>query len=239
MITRKPVSLWRIARRLRLIWLALPLAVALIFGGIAVKTGATLALLARDGITVEGEVVARFIRESRDSDGRIQESQILRFSYRPEGLIEPIIKEQSVSRRLYRATEVGGPVMVTYAGSQPDRASVDPRHERMGAMIFGAVGAAAAVIALGLGWWMLGRKLGILRALRHGEMREARVTGFAPTEVKINGAPQVVLTWRDAAGDEGRSMMRPREAFAAWPEGSVIVVYIDPVTGQGWWEEQI
>ncbi|MCC5964670.1 MAG: DUF3592 domain-containing protein [Natronohydrobacter sp.] len=236
---RKPFSFWRIARRLGLFWLAFPLIFALGFGGVAISMSAQMILLARDGVTGEAEVLARQIERRRDSEGRETVTYYLQYRYLPEGHHQPITKRQSISRRLYEQVQQGQIIPVTYAWTQPDRATVDPRHDRFGMILFGVVGGIGAVIALGLGGWMLSRKLSVLRALRRGEVREARVTGLRRSNVQKNKVQQYVIDWEDAKGSTGSSMMDAQETLLRHPIGSVIVVYIDPKTGRGWWEAQI
>ncbi|MDD7971713.1 DUF3592 domain-containing protein [Roseinatronobacter alkalisoli] len=236
---RKPVSYWHLIKRLRLYWLGFPLVFALGFGGIALSIGAQVALLAREGVSGDALVIARQIERRRDSDGKETVSYYLRYRYNAEGRAEPIEKRQSVSRRLYDRAREGQSIPVTYAWTQPERASVDLRHDRIGLIIFGTIGAIASVVTLGLGWWMLGRKLSIIRALRHGEIREARVTALERTNTEINKQQQYRLEWRDATGAEGRSMMASHNKLAAYPVGDVIIVYIDPKTGTGWWDVQV
>lgn len=236
---RKPFSFWRVARRLGLFWLGLPLIFALAFGGVAISMGAQMILLARDGVTGEAEVIARQIERRRDSDGKESVTYFLRYSYLPEGHAQRLVKRQSVSRRLYDQVQEGQVIPVTYAWTRPERATVDARHDRFGLILFGVFGGIGAVVALGLGGWMISRKLSVLRALRRGEVREARVTGLRRTNVQKNKVQQYVIDWEDAAGQKGSSMMESQASLLHHPIGSVIVVYIDPKTGRGWWEAQI
>lgn len=236
---RKPVSLWRIARRLGLFWVALPLVFALVFGGVAVAMGAQMALLARNGVTGEAQVLERQIERRRSSDGNESTTYFLRYRFTPLGHAGAIVKRQSVSRSLYQSVSEGESIPVVYAWNQPERASVDLRHDRFGLILFGSFGGIGALVALGLGGWMLRRKLSVIRALRRGEVREARVTGLRRVNVRKNKRQQYVLDWIDAVGDTGSSMMGDPDAFDAYPVGSVIVVYVDPHTGRGWWEVQL
>ncbi|MCC5955246.1 MAG: DUF3592 domain-containing protein [Natronohydrobacter sp.] len=236
---RKPFSFWRVARRLGLFWLGLPLIFALGFGGVAISMSAQMILLARDGVTGEAEVLARQVERRRDSEGKETVTYYLRYSYLPEGRHEAIVKRQSVSRRLHDQVREGQFIPVTYAWTQPERATVDARHDRFGLILFGVVGGIGTLVALGLGGWMLSRKLSVLRALRRGEVREARVTGLRRSNVQKNKVQQYVIDWVDATGSTGSSMMDAQETLLRHPIGSVIVVYIDPKTGRGWWEAQI
>lgn len=236
---RKQIGLWRLARRLGLFWALFPLAFALVFGGVAISMGAQAALLAREGVIGEAEVLARQIERRRDSDGRETVSYYLTYTYLPEGRAEPIEKRQGVSRTLYDQVREGQIIPVTYAWTRPERATLDPAHDRFGVILFGSIGGIGMLVSLGLGGWMLSRKMSVLRALRHGEVREARVTGLRRSNVAKNKVPQYMLDWVDAAGQTGTSMMDSQTRLQAHPIGSVIVVYIDPKTGRGWWEAQV
>lgn len=236
---RKPFSFWRVARRLGLFWLAFPLIFALGFGGVAISMSAQMIQLARDGVTGEAEILARHIERQRDSNGRETVTYNLRYRYLPEGHAEPLEKRQSVSQTFYEQVHVGQIIPVTYVWTQPERASVDMRNDRIGTIIFGVIGGIGMLVSMGLGGWMVSRKLSILRALRRGEVREARVTGLRRSNVQKNKVAQFVIDWEDAKGSTGSSMMDAQETLLRHPIGSVIVVYIDPKTGRGWWEAQI
>ncbi len=95
------------------------------------------------------------------------------------------------------------------------------------------------VIAGGLGWAGFGvwRAGSAVRAARQGEVREARVTAHARAG-RRRGAPRR-LSWCDARGRRGQSRPRPEGGLEPWPVGSVVVVYADPLTGRGWWEEDL
>jgi hypothetical protein len=235
---RKPVRLWHLARRLGLIWVALPLVFSVVLGGVGLSLWAKSALLAREGVVIEGLVLDKRI-ERRSTDNGDELIYILRYEYLPPDRLDPIVKRANVSRSRYQKTEVGNPIEVTYVWSQPETASIDPRGDRFGAVIFSLFGAVAALVTGGLGWWLIGRKISVIRALRAGEVREARVTALRQTNVLVNKVPLFVLDWVDAAGQTGTSLMAGHTKLSRYPVGSVIVVYIDPQTGRGWWDVQI
>lgn len=235
---RKPVNLWHLARRLGLFWLGVPVAFTLIFGGIGLSLWAKSALLARNGVVIQGIVLDKRIERRATSDGE-ERSYVLRYEYHPVERLDPIVKRAHVEERDYNQTEIGQPIDVTYAWSQPDTASLNPRGDKFGAIIFSIFGGIAAVVSLGLGWWILGRKISIIRALRSGEVREARVTALRQTNVHKNNVAQYVLDWVDATGQQGTSMMAEYQNLTAYAVGSVIVVYVDPRTGRGWWDVQV
>lgn len=239
MITRKPVSLWHLIKRMRLYFLAIPLLVTLVFGALALQHGARIQGLWREGVVVDALVLEREIIRQRDSDGKETLRYFLRYSYVPAWQVTAREQRQAVSRRLYDATHEGQIIPATHALSQPERVSVDLDHDRFGMIMLTLISTVALCVTVGLGWWLLGRKFSAIRALRYGEVRQARVTALQRTNTTINNRPQYRLTWRDAAGQDGQSMMGDYDSLSKLPIGSVIIVYIDPRTGTGWWEDQI
>ena len=235
---RKPVNLWHLSRRLGLIWVGFPLIFALVLGGVGLSLWAQSALLAREGVVIQGLVLDKRIERRSTNDGE-ERSYVLRYEYHPTERVDPIIKRATVSEYRYSRTEPGDTIEVTYVWSQPDTASIDPRGDRFGAVIFSVLGAVAAVVTGGLGWWLIGRKMSAIRALRAGEVREARVTALRQSNVSKNKVPQYVLDWVDAAGQTGTSLMAGHAKLARYPVGTVIVVYVDPRTGRAWWDVQV
>ncbi len=235
---RKPVKLWHLTRRLGLLWVGFPLIFAVVFSGAGIALTSKAALLDREGVLIEGIVLDKRIERRSTNDG-YETDHILIYQYQPPERLEPIEKRATVHASRYNATRIGDAIDVTYAWSAPDTASLDPDGDRLGGMIFSTIGAIAALITLGFGWWMIGRKMSIIRALRSGEVREARVTALRETNVRKNKIPQFVLDWVDATGQSGTSMMSRVEKLIDYPVGSVIVVYVDPKTDRAWWEVQV
>jgi hypothetical protein len=235
---RKPVRYIHLIRRLGLLWIVPPLAFAAIFGGIGVMELNKSLLLAREGVQVDGVVVAKWV-DIVERDKGVERTHRIRYEYTPAERGTVITRTENVSEKRYRRESVGTPIVVHYAWSQPDKATLDPRRDRFGAVIFSFFAVIAGAVGLGLAIWMIGRKMSAIRALRHGEVREARVTGHHQTSTQVNKVWQFQMEWVDAAGTKGRSLMAPMSKLAAYPVGSVIVVYVDPKTGRGWWDVQV
>ncbi len=236
---RREISLWRVAKRMGLFWALFVLAFGMIFsivgGGMAMKS----MTLARDGVTVTGTVLETEIRTRRGSDGSARRVYRVTYRFTPAGQTAALVRSDSVSRRLFWGLEDGGPVAVTHARQDPGIVSIDLRTDQLGGIVFTSIGLLVALAGLGLGSWMIQRKLSLLRAYRDGEQRAARITGLRETNVRKNRIPQYVLDWVDATGATGSSMMDRHERLASFPVGRTIKVYIDPKTGQGWWDAQI
>ena len=235
---RKPVRLWHLTRRLGLLWLGLPLLFAGIFGTFGLLELQKSILIAREGVVIEGIVVQKWIDRTQ-RDGREELTHRIRYEYTPPERGTVLTRTENVSEQRYRRERVGGPIDVHYAWSSPDKATLDPKRDRFGAVLFSFFGLIAAIVALGMAIWMVGRKLSAIRALRWGEVRQARVTGHRQTNTQVNKVWQYQLEWVDAAGTTGRSLMAPLAKLQAYPVGSVIVVYVDPKTGRGWWDVQV
>ncbi len=212
---------------------ALSAAIFLTFSTIQLRTSS---LLERHGITVSGEITRRDTRQSRNSNGQTTTYYYLTYTFRTEAG-EDRSRRESVSQSLYNQFQPGARVDVTYAETDASVATIAPGSGRFLGVALAVAGVGAVAVTLGLGQFMLRRKLSLLRAAWHGEMREAQVTAVNPGTLSVNGRLQYRMEWRDAAANTGQSAHRD---FSDLPEpGAVIVVYVDPVTGRGWWEEDL
>lgn len=90
---------------------------------------------------------------------------------------------------------------------------------------------------LGILFWRGPMALSMWRAANRGEVRQARVTGSRETAFSSNGLQLRCLTWRDARGATGES--RPARPDRLPQTGRTIVVYVDPSSERGWWEEDL
>lgn len=235
---RKPVRYLHLIRRLGLHWLVVPVMFAAIFGGLGAMELRKSLLLAREGVAIEGVVAAKWI-ERTERDGHDALTHRLRYEYTPPERGTVLTRTETVSERRYQREVVGAPILVHYVWSRPETAALNPRGDRFGAVLFSFMAVLAGLVAAGMAVWMLGRKRSILRALRHGCVREARVTACRDLHLQVNKVAQFQLEWVDAVGATGQSLMAPLSKLSAHPPGSVIVVYLDPKTGRGWWEAQI
>lgn len=231
---RRQITLGRLIRR-HYLWVPLlPVAFAVLFGLIAQSMRENANRLAVHGIEGIATVTDRDIRVRRDSDGNQQRDHYLTYRFSlPAG--DTVSFRRTVSEGFYRRTGLGMELPVRYIPHDPATHELEPGSTAQGSWIFGAL----ALVLGGVGAasvWIIGRrKASLLRAARHGEVRQARVTQIEPANIVVNGQPRYRLRWTDAAGDEGHSGPHPLKAL---PEpGSVIVVYVDGRTRTGWWEE--
>ena len=233
---RKEISYPRLLWRMGALWALFPVVFAVTFGTIGVLSLQEARLLDRHGIDGMAIIEDKFTRTRRDSEGRTTTDHYLAYTFTPEGSL-PLSAQDTVGRNLYMQVRVGDDVPIRYVPHRPEVHEIDPGSAKVLGWIFGGIGGLAALISVGVAVWMWQRKQSVLRAARQGEVRQARVTGLRRTNVTKNNHPMYVLQWVDAAGDGGVSRMRAQGDFADHPEGSVIVVYVDPKTGRSWWEE--
>lgn len=236
LMERRRVSWKRLFTR-HFIWLpVIPLLVAAVLGAFSWHQLRTAELLEIYGIEAIATVVDRDIRRTRDSEGRTRTEY--RISYRFQPTTGPEIStRRNVSRATYDALPSGAEVTVRYVEHDPGVNEIEPGNAATTGLIAALVATTAGIVGLGLTLWIARRKASLFRAARHGEVRQARVTGREETNTRVNGRRQYRLTWVDALGHEGRSGHFRYERLP--PEGSVIVVYIDGKTGRSWWDEEI
>ncbi len=187
--------------------------------------------LTRDGVLTTGEVISSFVHNTAHSN------RVFNINYAftdAEGAEQ--LGETRVSRSAYHLLEPGTLVEVRYLPR-------DPRiSELRGAARAGAgwqsllTGVTLTIAGLGLliwRWPLLARKL---RAIKH-PAEPARVIDQELFTRWYDTHPSVVVIWRDAAGQEGRTMA-VSEAKA--PEiGTEIRLRRDPRSGHAWWEGEL
>ena len=219
------------------LWVPLiPAAVAAVFLTLAAGRFATADLLERHGVTVTGQVIDTEIIRRRNQNGANSTDHYLIYSFRTlageEGRGRGGV---SISR--FNASPIGTPIAVTYAEVDPSISTLDPSEPRLSAWDFAVGGAVASIGAGVLGWVMLRLKRSALRAARRGEVRQARVRALSPGSLRVRGEQYYQMEWIDAAGQTGQSRNHP---LARLPQReAVIVVYVDPETGRGWWENDL
>jgi len=232
-----PATWAEVARRLHLVRPVILLALALGVAGFAARAHLHEAWLARDGVETRADVVHK--RQGRGAVGsrRWQPRSVL-LRFQPDGQAAPISLRRHVSRLFFDQMRVGGQVRIRYVPGNPRVMSVDPyfawqwRLGLTGLAVLGLIG------ALGYGGWMLHDNRGRIRALRAGERRAATVTGLKPTDMRRGRSRLYVLEWQDSTGRAGISRPDMRHRLVRATPGSTISVVVDPVTGEGWWEDQ-
>jgi hypothetical protein len=219
------------------LWLPLiPAAISLVFLSMAAARFANADLLARHGITVTGQVIDREIFQRRNPDGPDTRNYHVIYSFRTLAGQEGRGRA-AVSLARYNSLPIGSPLQVTYAEVDPSVSTLNPGARQYSGWGLGGFGLLAALGAVVLGWFLLGLKRSALRAAREGEVREAQVSALMPGSLRVRGEQYYQMEWRDAAGATGQSR---NHSLSKLPErGSLIVVYVDPITGKGWWENDL
>lgn len=230
---RKPISWLRVIRR-QMLWIPLvPLLIATVFGTVAWWQAGQARLLERHGIDTQATVTDRETRTRRNEDGEERTEYLLSYRF-DAGLGEAVTGRQAVDRALYLETGIGAQIPLRYVAHLPDIHEIESGESRFLSLIFGFFALLFGAVGLGLGLWMVRRKASLIRAVRDGEVREARVLGHQASSITVNDHRLMQAQWRDAAGATGVTTAARGETLPA--VGAVIVVYVDPVSGRGWWE---
>lgn len=188
------------------------------------------------GAEAVAQVIARDIRTSRDRDGRTQTEYRVEYRFQPSSG-DAVTTRRSVNRATYNAVAPGDEIPVRYVLHDPQINEIEPGQSRRIGRILAAIAVPFGLCALVALIWVGRRKARLFRAVWLGEVRQARITEHEVLNVQVNGRTQYRLHWLDAAGQSGRSGMHDYHDLPA--VGEVIVVYVDPRSGLGWWEADI
>ena len=187
--------------------------------------------LARDGVWTTGMVISRFVHNPQPNT-RVYN---VNYAFTPaEGAEQR--GEMRVDRSLYTLLEPGSPVEIRYLPRDPGI------NELRGASQAGAgwqtllTGLVLTLAGLGLLVWRWPVLASKLRAIRH-PAEPALVTAREERRRWYDTDPSVVLTWRDAAGQEGQTMAVSQSR--ALEIGSAIRLRRDPRSGCAWWEGEL
>lgn len=178
MIDRQAVSWRRLARR-HFLWLPLlPLVFTLVFGTIGGVKLYDSRMLARGAIDGSAQALGREIVTRRDRDGNATTQRLVTFRFQALSG-GTATGTEAMNRGFYEGLEPGGGVAVRYMPGDPSVNALEPGIGLFETAFLGAAPLALAVSAL----WaavLARRKLSVLRPARHGEVREAAVTGQWP-----------------------------------------------------------
>jgi hypothetical protein len=202
------------------IWLAVGLLFVSIGGGIAVNRAGVDERFAAAGVATDGVVLVKEL-DARDGGS---ESYHVTFRFDgPQG--ETVRGSAELDSGAWDALVERGPIAVVYLPDRPGtyRVAGQTSDDRVVALVFALVGSVLAVV----GGFVVGSAVRMRRlrsALqRDGATATATVIDVAPGNLRINGIPQLVLSYRfqDATGHahEGKVQLRPDEA-QRWSAGA-------------------
>ncbi|MEM9642459.1 MAG: DUF3592 domain-containing protein [Pseudomonadota bacterium] len=209
-----------------IMFITVPLLLAVVFGIVAMVTGQKAQRLAGDGQTVQGTITGQDVRIERDSDGDSRRVYYLEVRFQAE--TRPVTTETKVSRGFFQAQDLGDTLPVRYWRPDPQVNEVEPgstRNQRWFTTIFSALLLAGSGYAAIQG---IGQATRWGRVRDYGERRVAVVKNHVRTSFKINNRSQYRVEWQDSAGAEGRSFLRNQRQLKDVPIGSEIWVYADP-----------
>ena len=234
------VSPIRVLRKTRLWVPALALVVALVVLAIGLGIWRNAHQLEAHGLPAEAVVLARDIRERQDKEGRTRVSYSLSYRFQPaEG--PQVQRRRDVSRRFFDSVAVGDVLTIRHLPQRPSVHELQIGDTRARAQEFLGVGIVALVLAVAMSLWLGLGAQPLLRALAGGRVRQARVTAHVPLQRRRvrTGRRYGRIRWCDETGAEGESNVVPMLDVLSHPVGSRIRVLVDPVTGRGYWEEEL
>jgi hypothetical protein len=214
------------------------LVVAGVLWGSAQSTGRSADLLERYGVETIAVVVDRATERRTDSEGRTTTAHVLTLRFTPANSA-PVEIRRTVPRNVYDQATLGTEQPLRYVEHDPTIVEFEAGETRGTSRVLWIVSVVAALV----GTYAAQRRgrmlLSVRRAVVSGEAREARVTANDVTNTRINREVQHRIAWIDARGNTGRSGLIGAGRAAAFPVGSVVVVWADPRTGRTWWQDEL
>ena len=235
-IPKNPVPLWRLFLRMGG-WFVIAGGVLLLVFTLASHFSLkTAKRFEAEGRSVVGVVTDKYTTQSRDSDGNTKTSYWLEFDFVTHAG-EQVSLKRSVGSSMYRERQVGGDLKVLYLPSDPRKIELKPGSNRslsrgmqIAAFVFG--------VAWLIGVWVVGGwAVSAVRARRYGTREVVKVTDIKSTNVRVNRKYLYRLTWQDAKGREGQSLMRKADTLSGFRRGSEIAVYQG--VKRAWWEGDV
>lgn len=227
---------WRAHARNPFLWVGLLcLCLALLFlpiGGLHLRDAQRLA---SDGIDTTATVVDHATHTSRTNNGnrRTSYSVTLRYADQRGGQHTTRL---SVSSETYQRLGIGRRTPVRYVASDPTIAEVEPGANRRSGMIMAGVGAASALGALVLLVLFLRSSAAQRRAMERGERRLARIVAHHRVGKAMARVRKVNAEWTD---DHISGRTRTMKEGEAPTIGTRITICVDPVSGKGWWVDDL
>lgn len=225
----------------------LPLVLALVLGLMWSITNEELLLLETDGVDTTATVISTYEQSHRSGSSGNRTTTTIYFVQAEFVGPDDRARMQSarVSEAFQQGVAEGDEIPVRYVSQDPAILEVDPDYRSSQA--HWAVLLALVMLAwlIGMLWHYWRESAKSYRAVNHGEMREARVTGHvsdANPQVKDTRKPakrRYMLKWDDARDSFGMGGSLREDELAKYPKGTVIVTYTDPVSGETFWEGQI
>jgi len=231
-----PVPLWRLFLRMGG-WFAVAFAVPLVI--LTLISNWQLGIAERfetEGRETVAVVRDKYFTESTDSDGDRTVTYYLVLDYVTQAG-EAMNINRSVGNGVYNRAKLGDRMPIWYLETEPDRTELRRGETLSGSRVAQGIGLVFGLLTLGSVWYSGRWAVAAVRARRYGTRETARVTGLKQTSVRVNNKPRYRLTWREASGREGESLMYPRDEVDGYPVGSEIAVYQG--IKRAWWSGDV
>ncbi|MDJ0826448.1 MAG: hypothetical protein QNJ16_13170 [Rhodobacter sp.] len=179
----------------------------------------------REGRLAYAVVADMRVVETVDDDGDVARDHFVTFTYKTRGG-GGRTQEVEVSAAYFGGVAEGDERAIRYLASDPGRVEVDIGRYRRTGVVLRWIGLGLGVLGLAALWLFGAQANRAVKVRRDGEKRFAEVSGITETNVRVNGRRQGRLTWREADGRVGRSLMRDAgELRGLYRPGDRIVVF--------------
>lgn len=217
-------------------WLAILLAVFLVFTVIAQSAINRADRFDAEGILAEAKVLELWTEIRRDSDGDRRTVYYVRYTF-PKADGTPFTDSETIGSGTYRDLAVDDVIALRYLDQDPIRVEYPIGENRTSGRVLFIINWVLLVVLAGSFWWVGQKTNRGIKARRDGQAEWVEVTGTRRTNTRVNKRYRYRLTWRSEDGSTGESMMAAPEAFSAYEAGGQTVVYRRG--SDAWWQGDV
>jgi len=211
-------------------------------------TNEELRLLQLDGVDTTATVLEKFESSSGVSGTRGNRSSSSSYHVKlqfVDSAGQRLIESTRVGSSFYLWVDEGDEIPVRYVERDPSVVEADPELRDTLWYWISLVGLLMLVWLVGALWHYWRESAKTYRAVTEGEVREARVTGHVSdanprvVDTRKESKRRYKLKWRDSTEKFGMGGSLRQGELVKYPEGTLIITYTDPVSGETFWEGQI
>lgn len=226
-----------------------PLVFALLLAFFGSITKEELRLLETDGVDTTATVLSSdeyTIRSRSRTSGNTNRTTHYRVEVQFDGPDDRTLRQRvDVGMAFQSRVSEGDEIPIRYVRQDPSIINADPKFRSRGDYWVTAGTLLMLTWFAGMIWHYWRESAKIYRAVNHGEVRDASVTGHVNASnsqldhTRKDHVPRYMLKWHDSRDRFGMGGSLTEKELVKYPKGTVIVTYTDPVSGETFWEGQI